>query len=73
VAVQRARDRAKETKTRRQRLREALLGSDWVRVERLTPARRANRPVWRVERYGPRGLGTHRDPRFAGRDLDRSR
>ena len=73
MTVQRAPDRAKETKTRRQRLREALLGQEWVKVERLTPARRAARPVWRVERYGPLGLGPPRDLRFAARDLDRSR
>jgi hypothetical protein len=73
VTVQRARERAKETRTRRQRLREALFGSGWVQVSRLTPARRATRPMWRVERYGPRGLGPHRDPRFAAPDLDRSR
>jgi len=76
VTLQRARDRAKnkDDRTRRQRLRAALLGdSGWVKVERITPAMRAARPVWRTERYGPFGLGTHRDPRFAARDLDRSR
>ena len=73
MTVLRARGRAKETKNRRQRLREVLFGPEWVKVERLTPARRAVRPVWRMERYGPLGLGTHRDPRFAARDLDRSR
>jgi hypothetical protein len=76
VTLQRARDRAKtkDNRTRRQRLREALLGdSGWVKVERLTPAARAARPVWRTERYGPGRLGTHRDPRFVTRDLGRSR
>lgn len=76
MTLQRARDRAKnkDDRTRRQRLRAALLGdSGWVKVERITPAMRTARPVWRTERYGPFGLGTHRDPRFAARDLDRSR
>ena len=76
MTVQRARARAKskekDDRTRRERLRAALLGdSGWVKVQRITPAMRAAQPVWRTERYGPFGLGTHRDPRFVARDLNR--
>ena len=72
MTLQRARTRAKtkDDRTRRQRLRAALLGSsDWVQVERITPATRAAQPVWRTERYGPFGVGTNRhpDPRWADR------
>jgi hypothetical protein len=64
VTVQRAHDRAK-TKTRRERLREALLPSRPMVVT-------ARRPTgWRTETYGPFGLGTHRDPRMAERRWSR--
>jgi len=59
VTVQRARDRAKQ-KTRRERLRDAL---GLTRRPMVVTDRRSS--GWRTEIYGPFGLGTHRDPRWA--------
>ena len=65
MTVQRARDRAKQ-KTRRDRLRDAL---GLTRRPTVVTDRRP--PGWRTETYGPFGLGTHRDPRWAERTYRR--
>lgn len=69
MTVQRARSRAttKTTRTRRELLRAALL----PRTPMVTTTRRPS--GWRTETYGPFGLGTHRDWRFAARAAGRNR
>ena len=59
MTVERARERAKQ-KTRRERLRDALGLTPRPMV--VTDRRLSG---WRTETYGPLGVGTHRDPRWA--------
>jgi hypothetical protein len=60
VTVQRARDRARDSRTRRERVRDAI---GLTRIPMVVTERRPG--GWRTESYGPFGLGTHRDPRWA--------
>jgi hypothetical protein len=60
VTLQRARNRAKDSRTRRERLRDAL---GLTRTPMVVTERRPG--GWRTESYGPFGLGAHRDPRWA--------
>ena len=67
MTVERARERAKQ-KTRRERLRDAL---GLTRRPMVVTDRRPS--GWRTETYGPFGLGTHRDSRWAERAYRRPR